>query len=370
MERNVGWSTQRIEDEWLQGGRVAFSDAELARLFDLVESTFGADWLERRRGNSQNAGALPTLLVANAGQLIDAVVDLPGADALLARLRDGQPGSWAELLIIAAIRRADPRIAVTLEPQVTVGLRNRKPDLRLERDGEPVHLEISAAQASRERSYVLGRIKVIAEAALAATPFGNSSEIYLHRDPTAAEVDELATTIATLCAQGGHHVVRNEAANIVTNYSDPITVVPYDFGDAPRPRTCISIAQSDGLTGRHATVRYPYTDQRAAKMLRREAERLPPGSPGIVVLNVTGASGGMREWEALLRDRLRPDQHTRVSAVVLTDTGIHGTPEGEAWMHRTRVIMNEHAARPAPASALAPFLRWADGESHALNGSL
>lgn len=63
----------------------------------------------------------------------------------------------------------------------------------------------------------------------------------------------------------------------------------------------------------------------------------------------------MKTWEPLVRHRLRPNLHTRVSVVVLIESGMTWTEYGEAWTHHAAVIANEHAAIPVPAWALAPF---------------
>ena len=174
--------------------------------------------------------------------------------------------------------------------------------------------------------------------------------------------------IGPMCAAGGEQLATGEAANVVVNSCEPTKVVPYDHPGVPtRPRLSIARAQVQEEQGRrHAVVRYPFTDERAAQFLSRKAQQLPTDAPGIVALDVSGAIGARKTWEAELRKRLHAHQHTRVSAIVLIESGMHPTPAGEAWMHSAAVLVNEHAAIPAPSWALAPFHAWADGEAHAL----
>src|SRR5207249_4691278 len=100
--------------------------------------------------------------------------------------------------------------------------------------------------------------------------------------------------------------------------------------------------------------------------LRQKARQLPTDAPGIIVIEVSGAVGGMAAaWETAILRRLHPGQHTRVSAVVLLESGICPLDGGEAWAHRAKVIRNPNAALNAPVWALAPFELLADHPWHA-----
>jgi hypothetical protein len=182
--KGVTWSFERIKNEWLGDAVVRHSPAELVRLFDVVEATFGMEWMRTIRETGDAVGAYPTLHIAATGQLIEATVDLRGQKDLLARLQSKEPGSRVELLVIAIIRAINPKIKLALAPDVAVSAKTRRPDLRVDYGGERVYVEVSAAQSSEEAQEVMGRIEEIAQRALGRTPWGNTSEIYLHREPS------------------------------------------------------------------------------------------------------------------------------------------------------------------------------------------
>ena len=163
----MSWSFERIHAEWLHDGAVTLSPTELVRLFETVEATFGSEWLEGRRGPGGSVGSFPTLRVANAGQLIEAVADLPGGVELLDRLKVDEPGSIAEALVVAALRRSDPAINLVLSPLVRVGQRDRRPDVLAERDAERLYAEVSTPQRSDEYQEVQTRVHALANRALA-----------------------------------------------------------------------------------------------------------------------------------------------------------------------------------------------------------
>lgn len=101
--KDMVWLFERIRDEWFGDAFVQHSPAELVRLFDLVEVTFGEAWMRAGHGTSGVVGPLPTLRIAFTGQPIEDATDLLGSNDALNRLRTSEPGSQAELLVIAII---------------------------------------------------------------------------------------------------------------------------------------------------------------------------------------------------------------------------------------------------------------------------
>jgi hypothetical protein len=363
----MAWTIDRIEAEWLAGpSGLAMSNSELVGLFELVESTFGGDWLESSREPPGSTGQLPTLHVAIAGALIRAVDGLTGRDHVLERLRADEPGVRTELLAVAAIRRAHPEIEIALEPIVAVGERTRAPDFRLRLDETDVFVEVSSPQRSDAFHEANQIAQQLAAAALQATPAGCSAEIYLHGTPDESAVAWMLDTVSRLSRLGGERVEKGDVANVVVNHSAPLSIEPFDHGDEARPRIGVAQLEWRGDDSRHALVRLPFTDERAARMLRQEARQLPVEAPGVVVLQVSGATTSLVAWQTLLKPRLHPGQHTRVSAIVLLQSGIASQAEGEAWVHQMKLIENEHARHACPDWALGPFRAWDDGQSHAL----
>lgn len=363
----MAWPIERIREEWLGGpSGLAMADDELVELFNTVESTFGPDWVESQRRLPGATGTSPTLRVATAGELIRASDGLPGRHHVLTRLRNDEPGTRSELLTLAAIRRSSPSIAIELEPVVTVGAANRSPDLGLLFEGNTVFVEVSQPQTSQASDEVSERVRQLAMTALQATPMGSSSEIYLHETPSDEDALRLLEVVRRLCADGGERRECGDIANVVVNHSTPLTVQPFDHGDEPRPRISVAQFELSGDQARHALVRHPFTDERAARLLAAEARQLPVESPGIVVLHIDGTASGLVAWERLLRPRLQPARHTRVSAIVLLQSGLVALPDGEAWGHRARIIENDHARHRCPDWALHPFRHWEGEDFHAL----
>jgi hypothetical protein len=91
-----------------------------------------------------------------------------------------------------------------------------------------------------------------------------------------------------------------------------------------------------------------------ADFLTSEAKQLPTGEPGLVVLDMAAAPDSFDNWEAILRGRLQPLIHTRVSGVLLTRSAVQPGAEHAHWIVNKRLIENPNAALPLP--------RWLVGQ--------
>ena len=343
----VIWTAERIREEWLQDSAVALPLSQLAHLFDLVETTYGVDWLEALREPKDTTGSLVTLQVANYGQLIKAVNGLPGSRELLQRLGAKEAGAKEEALTVAMLR-SDETLTLSLSPATEIGARERKPDVLVCRGEDCVYVEVSAPQRSLEYQAIRARIQAIADRALTLTPYGSSSEIMIHTEPAEAEIDDALAMLGTLCSPGTLQYRQTPNVGIVANSCAPGDIVPFDHGTEYHPAVGTARVQGKGDKRKHAIVRHVFTDERAAEFLSRKSKQLPKDAPGVIVLHVSGATGAIAAWRILLQNRFRPDRYSRVSAIVLVDSGSYGTPDGEAWLHSAQVVLNAYAAKALP----------------------
>jgi hypothetical protein len=362
----VAWSVARIASDWLGDGRVACRPDRVVELFDLVEATFGADWLEARR-QPRAKGAVPTLAVLSVGQLIEAVRDLPGSEGLLDRIRRGDQSAQTEALVAAMLRSGPTSPHIRLESAITPREGQRKQDLIVAEHGDEVFIEVAQPNVSREAQEARKLARHIADLIKDAQPWSTATEVYFHREPTSEEIPLIVDATASLAQQGVE--LRRELEGLATlaaNHTRPGVVALVEHGDPYRPGVGVGAVAHEGDQVRHAAVRLPFTDERAEDFLRREARQLPRHATGVVALDVSDATGGMHAWKGLIERRLRPNQHTRVAATVLMESRHVPTPDGEAWGHHSQLIVNDHAARPAPEWLLRLLETWQDDDWHTL----
>ena len=97
-------------------------------------------------------------------------------------------------------------------------------------------------------------------------------------------------------------------------------------------------------------VRAAVFDGRAKRLLAAELHHLPKSNPNIVIINAGNVPGGINDWVPVLRNCFQPTQNTRISSILLYQTGVLGNPlhTHRAW----QVLVNEFAAKPLPPQLL------------------
>jgi hypothetical protein len=261
--------------------------------------------------------------------------------------------------------RGGQECQIELEPSADVVGRTRYPDLRIRKGtSEPwLYVEVSQPDISEAEQELAAKREPLFS--LLATMRNFALDIYLRRDPTEDEVQDILKRARELVLRDDK-VVQDigDLGSIFLNHNRPGMIVPIDPpGEPVRP----VLGKARGIVGpgqpsRQVSVRIAYSDGRAEKCLYREAQQLPKDAPGMVMFQMSRAPGGPKAWVPLLRRRLQPNINTRVSAIGLFHSG-HETNElgAEEVVHRATLLTNEHARFPQPdwvVSALGRFPEW------------
>ena len=376
----MSFTWDEIEVDWLMGSTLAATHDDVVESFNRVEQMLGRDWVLASRtgtGGTVSRGTSPTLHIVNTGQLLGSLEGIPGHERLVSQLRQNDRSGHAEAIAIHLLRSPQPGLEIELYPTVRVGRKQRQPDFRVRQAAdEPwVYVEVTAPDASEEykaAEAVLDRVAGWVHDLKRAFAL----EVFLRRMPSEAELESLADRIRAFCVQDGNHQepIPGDLGLLLLNHSLPgHAVMAQHPGEENCPRiSCMTSVQGPNEPQRHIVVRMAYSDQRAASFLRHEAQQLPIDSPGLIIAAMSGAPGGMRSWEPLLRRRLHPGQHTRVSAICLFEGGHEPTPGGEAWVLRTKLLRNARAKMPLPdwtMNALQSYPRpWHDILATRLSG--
>jgi hypothetical protein len=351
----MSWTWEEIEADWLVGSPLAARPETVVEAFNRVERTFSRDWIEALRSSvvgTERAGAGPTLYMVSMGLLIASLDGIFGADKLLELLKQGKHSAIAEVTAIHLVRAARPDVTVELFPEVQVGNRRRQPDFRARAgSGDWTYIEVTKPDVSEAQTRVetiLGRIAgTVREMKL---DFG--LEVFLRREPKDTEVDFIVSRIPRFCCLEGMHTEELPAdlGLLILNHDRPGFVQLKEHAgeeNVPRLGHMTFIRGPDGAC-RHIAARMAYSDERATQFLRAEAKQLPKEYPGLIMVLMLGAPGGMRAWAPLLRKRLQPSIHTRVSGICLFESGGELTADGWVQILRTKLLQNPHARLPLP----------------------
>jgi hypothetical protein len=354
----MAWTWQEIERDWLAGGVLADPPEAIVAAFDRVSDSFGRDWVEGSRfaDGVEQRGILATLPIVTLGKLLAVVEPIVGSAKLVEKLKEGRLDAHAEAMALYLLLDGRRDVIAEVEPTVTVGRRQRIPDFRVRRAPEPwTYTEVTRADASE--AYLRARAKLdrLLGHTREPTLIPYAIEVFLRREPTDDEITDLQQRIADASreSQRGQFDLPDDLGVIFLSHSPPSQIVLHDHGEPYSPRIGVAavLAGGDELP-RHIAARMSFSDERADEFLRAEARQLPTDAPGLIMINIPGALGAMKGWETLLRARLQPTLHTRVSAVCLFQTGQESIAAGEAVVPHARVIINPHARLP-----LSPWIR-------------
>lgn len=350
MTRTFTW--QEIEQDWLGGGALAFSDDEIVHAFNVVAQRFGRDWVEAScvSNGIRSRATSSTLHVVTLGQLLESLGEPANSQHLLNKVRDELPDARAELAALYLVCSGLPDLDLEIEPEILVGNHNRKPDFRIRRPGENwTYVEVTQAGTSMAQAGVqrgLARLSGLVDSC--SGNFG--LEVSLKRDPMPAEIDAVVAEITRRYRDAGTEQTElaDNLGTLYWNTGSPGNATLDDHAHPYRPGFgMMRVVHEDGVP-RHILVRWPFTDQRAVKLLRDEAGQLPKDAPGLVMIQTSGAVGAFKSWRKLIEGRFQPNMHTRVSAVCLFSSGQRGTTDGEEMHRQTKLIHNPHGRFALP----------------------
>ncbi len=356
------WTWDEIRNAWLRDTDVDRPAPEVwVEHFDIVERYMGRDWMDQARfiNGVETWGLEPALYVLTQGSRLACLDRISDSGRLIQKLRQHDSSAWAELTAIWLLLSGDHAVEIELEPQI--GGWNRVPDFRARRGGDWTYVEVSQPTMSDVHTRlreIMSRLVVLLDAVAGRYAL----EIFLRREPNAAELQHMTTRLPAVCAMDGHQIeeLPDGLGTLYLNETEPGQMHLTDHGEEYRPRLGqLKSHVENGVAQRHICVRLAFSDERAEAVLDGEAQQLPKTSPGLVMLQTSGATGAFKLWEPMLRKRLQPKLHTRVSAICLFESAMHPQETGVEWRPETKVLTNEHAALALPEWITAQLARFA-----------
>jgi hypothetical protein len=343
------WTWDEINRDWLGGDCLAVSADQAMDGFNRTERVLGRDWIESRH---RGVGAILTLPVVIAGQVLGSLEGVLGADKLLERLRHPTEAAsaWSEARAIHLLRTSRPEATVELYPAVKVGKSQKHPDFRVRhQEKDWTYAEVAQPDVSQEHDQVANMLQELTHI-VREVKKSFALEVFLRRQPLAHEKKALARRIPEFCSldQDRSEALPNHLGLLLLNKSTPGTIVVQSYaGEEECPRLGSSTVIGGGdEPHRHISVRIAYADSRAKRFLSNEAKQLPKDHPGLIMIDMTHAISGLSSWEPLLRRCLQPTQRTRVGGISLFFGAQMLTDKGLAWVVSKKLLVNPHACLP------------------------
>ena len=307
---------------------------------------FGKPWVSNIFGNVKSPPLV--LYVASVWEDWRAVSGLAGAGEIIKRWRNGflEAGVRSELCVVANLLRN----GATVELFPSVG--NRHCDLRFCMDSPWVYGEVSQRGLSSIRKQCSKTLSKVAAAA-ASVSTGKHGMVTLLDDFEYDDIEDLLAWLDKLkdCDQamfGAKAVFRAKNINsTMSNENDFVAMV-----SEPKFYSTYFSAR-DGCIVLKGSACISVPDRAAQELIETEAAQLPRDYPAVVFLDLSSVIGrqvgGRGEWQGLIERRLQPNLNTRISAVVLFQTGL----SAEGPETASSLILNRHARNPVPDSVVS-----------------
>jgi hypothetical protein len=350
------YTLDEIVSGWLGDAEIAVPPQTVVDAFNRAERLLGKEWVVRartREGGQIITGADPTLRVVRMGQELASLEGIVRVEKLITAVQKGDQSARAELMAINILRDKDFSIQAELYPTVSVGNRQREPDFRVRKPSDQwTYVEVTRPDVSELHL----RLTEVMEKLLAPVVVISKSfalEVFFRREPTNDELPIIIERITSICNEAQGIVTEELPAGLgllLLNHCNPMQIVPKDLPEEPN---LMRLGQAKAIGGggepaRHIAVRMPYADSRARQFLAKEARQLPKDAPGLIVVDIVNAPGGIKSWEPLLQRALQPSVHTRIGGICIFMPCLVLTDDGIASLLHTKFIPNPHATLPLP----------------------
>lgn len=315
-----GSSWSAFVDEWCLGTPPVTSPESCSRALHALEK----HWPERVQAlaSAPMRGLGVILGAIELGQVLADTVGLVGAEPVLKRLRTGERSAASELTAAATFSR------LGFIPALEVEVEGKVPDLALMFGSTAVYVEVITPDRSEIVKAVTEQINEMAGAILAV------------------DVSSLCKAIV----DSGYVEEPQDIPSVGRFVKRPFSLSPVVTPsiDSRTAGTVLGAARAlvEGEKGGLAAVRVAVFDGRARRLLAGELHHFSKGSPNVLLIDCGGVPGGVGDWVPSITRCFQPAQNTRISAVILYQTGMIGAP---LQLHRTwKVLPNPHATNPLP----------------------
>jgi hypothetical protein len=282
---------------------------------------------------------------------------LRGADKLIRKLGTNiSDVDWPTLAeLSAASHFASSEAEVVLEQDVHLEASRHKPDMHVQLPVGGFHVEVTCPETGQE---YLRLMELLRSTVGSITIDNRHAQVYFYKEPTLAE----GVTVRQFLHAGDEPPFQRHVDGVAEIFLDQpagesLSTFPPAVNE-PRPvLVVVSFQVSAGVLARRTTVKLPFSDTRARTFIHNEAEQLPKGGPGVIILDVSSPVGKLEFWADAVRAYLSgTTAHTRVSAVLVWKAGYTATG---AELSK-ELIVNPRAASPLSANTQRVIAAFGD----------
>lgn len=359
--------------DWVLGETLDYEMEDVINAFNDVERIMGQKWLDLAFG--QTPGASVAIEIIELGRTLREIEKIHKGSDLISKIATCYPltiyhgnesrkhdSIWShssnelkELAHSLAVARhvAHYRrhsIEVELEPELPVKTKIRHPDFRVEHDRTWIYVEVVCPGFSEEAQNIYEILAKIANVS-DEIRMDRVAEVYFFKDPSDTEIGQIIEK-CKLLAEGDlqpQECVIGNTAQIFTNPWNQERLPTFAPAvEEKRPILGVvrgKFSTAEGIShGTKCNVKMPFTDERAQRILGKKSRQLSSEHPGLIIIDVSSVSGGLKRWPELIAKRLQPNLNRRIGGVLVTESSI----SGKSMKVEKRFIEHPNPIHPLP----------------------
>lgn len=228
--------------------------------------------------------------------------------------------------------------------------RKKHPDLKIDYCNSPIYLEAKTPSFSEHQKKVQdiltkidSRIRLIADEKTQPLHI----EMYLFKEPNDLEIIKMVEKVESLWRRKcPEEFLMKGLTKIFVSPIDHEKLSTYVRAiEEKRPRLAsISIRMPRGYK---CTIEIPFSDERAKRILRKEYLQLSRKAPGVIFLDLSQINE-LKRWTELIKGRLQPKLHRRISAVLITQQA----PSSKKFMIEKSLVIHPNPYHKLPQGFL------------------
>ena len=345
------WIWEEIKRDWIGNCYTDLDPSIVTLNFNHVENVLGHEWINHFREIHPGYSSYTVVSIMALGEELSSLQGINGNEKLLNRIKSNNVSALSELRVIHILKTGFDNIIIEIEPEVRVGNRVKRPDLRVRWNDSPwIYVEVTRPDLSekgKRLTDILQRISSIINAKTGSFAL----DVYLAEEPNDVQLEIIISEATKLMSKTGTKEVLVEGIACLTLNPIEERSTSLEKENPEIPKLLVTSTTIGNSASQRITARTPYLDKRIDRLLENEAKQLPKGSPNLIILDASQIIGRLHLWDNIILRRFQPNINTRISGVCLLQTFLLlGGPRGFVSKHSlTRLLLNSYAALNLPA---------------------
>jgi len=330
--------------KWILQNCHEYDQEECVHAFTIIEKHLGRGWLEEKYKFMK--GPVTVIPILKLGEILGILETHKKFDSIRKKIRQDTELDLASL----AAFYVNQGLEVAIEPEIEVEGKTKVPDLMVTFGTTSVYFEVYKPSESMKYRALQTYATDIAQQVLDSIVDGVNIKIYLIREPSKTEVENLINACKTIqiSLQGERQYSYGDLAKILIVPRTDMASIDngkYLADDIRRFLIILGKIHGKGIQ-KACLVGMPFTDKRVDRILRNQYPQLSKTECNVVAMDLTSVIGEMDLWAEGLLARFRGNNYRRIGAVILSS--ITNDVSEKKTRIQQRIIIHPNPRRKLP----------------------